>query len=1328
MSTDSKSNKDTGISHSHFSHNDNENKGNNNIINLDNNNINYVNNEVKEIVSHTESKFKNKYSGGFKSYKIRDNNILKGFTFEYSTELSKYTIDRKLLRNALQNYLNNLDDSKVYSILFIATGITVNNSIINNNVISDSSMLVTKDYPINTLVNVVYLFIDKYLSHYLPSNFNESGIYSLIVKEKVWIDDNVYGKDKFFTIKNKIISSANKEFKKIEKTISLTDKFKNLKICGIDLKYNVVIEKSLYLNKNINMSFKEFIESLHNKQVYKVNYQNEVFTFRFSCISYNDNQIIRKVNVYSDNERLLISWVDVMKLSYKLKEFKKLDKWVRMSCEFNNLQVVERTIGSIKYSWSENNLMIEDYIKNKRISINNIPVDIDDSYRLNRIIQSSEDINIYENYRVNYNLNFVEELKGDNIFDSRIGAYDFETRTNDKGLQEVYSGCWRAGDYIESYFLGESGVETPDKLINKMFKDMFLKGFEGYKFYAHNGKNFDSHFIPSALLRNKDRWNELEIKMIKDENNANIELKIFNSKIDGKGNKKKVCISLWDSLSILPLSLDKIGKVFNLGKDGKKIYPYEFVNKYGIDYKGNVPSIKWFVNASNEDYNELINEYKDREWSVKEYTKLYVTSDVNILYNCLINFGKKVYNEFGVNITKRKTISGLTMLVYQSSFLNINKDKIAILPKSIDSIIRRSYTGGQVQVGAHSCEKAYYYDMNAQYSSILTMDMPVGNPVLISTNKLEECFGFVFAKITAPSAKELTVPILSRRREDGIVYQPHGETWEGLYWSGELENAIENKYKVEVKSCFQFEKGRPFEKYINHLYNMRLIAKGKGDSVMDLIYKLLSNSFYGRWGMRTEFDTTQIIHKELVDKKLSKYHWKMIHDIENTDYCVLKTGKTIDMKLLNDGDNFDKELENLLDSNRRGPVSNVAIASAVAAMARVSISKFKNIPGNPLIYSDTDSAVLPYPLDPSFIGFELGKMKLEYTLSEGIFIGSKLYGIKGIDSKGKEIIRIASAGINNTLLSYEDLKSLFKGNSITKVMTKFNARPELSSVQIDTDIKFTLKGLSITTPISLTIQEKIENLEKMLVLSKYKNMKDKKTNSDKNKKHVRERFLGDNRPKPNGFNYIKNPVNKKGFCTSQNRNFSTDIGNEISENVVIDNTKSNEFINRENTFYKVYHIATDNKFDTNIKGILEDMYDNNEFVIFNMYFMILPEKADFKIDIKNFLSHMMKYDPDVLNDQIVKVFKNVGMVLAKYIIVWLSLYDDKNLMNISKDIRIQMINNINQINQTIHEDFNNSTLNFNQPINLEKDEIFIIIGANFDIMKDEYENWKRKGE
>jgi hypothetical protein len=35
----------------------------------------------------------------------------------------------------------------------------------------------------------------------------------------VWIDEKEYGKDKFFTIKQKIINSVNKEFKNIDKTI-----------------------------------------------------------------------------------------------------------------------------------------------------------------------------------------------------------------------------------------------------------------------------------------------------------------------------------------------------------------------------------------------------------------------------------------------------------------------------------------------------------------------------------------------------------------------------------------------------------------------------------------------------------------------------------------------------------------------------------------------------------------------------------------------------------------------------------------------------------------------------------------------------------------------------------------------------------------------------------------------------------------------------------------------------------------------------------------------------------------------------------------------------
>jgi hypothetical protein len=62
---------------------------------------------------------------------------------------------------------------------------TVNTSTSVNNVIGDGSMLIIKDYPIDSLVNVVHSHIDIYLSKYLPSHEDNSVSYRLIVKDKV---------------------------------------------------------------------------------------------------------------------------------------------------------------------------------------------------------------------------------------------------------------------------------------------------------------------------------------------------------------------------------------------------------------------------------------------------------------------------------------------------------------------------------------------------------------------------------------------------------------------------------------------------------------------------------------------------------------------------------------------------------------------------------------------------------------------------------------------------------------------------------------------------------------------------------------------------------------------------------------------------------------------------------------------------------------------------------------------------------------------------------------------------------------------------------------
>jgi hypothetical protein len=68
-----------------------------------------------------------------------------------------------------------------------------------------------------------------------------------------------------------------------------------------------------------------------------------------------------------------------------------------------------------------------------------------------------------------------------------------------------------------------------------------------------------------------------------------------------------------------------------------------------------------------------------------------------------------------------------------------------------------------------------------------------------------------------------------------------------------------------------------------------------------------------------------------------------------------------------------EELDQIFISKKRGIRSAVQIASRISALARVSINKYKNIVGNKLYYTDTDSLILVNKLPSNLFGPELGK-------------------------------------------------------------------------------------------------------------------------------------------------------------------------------------------------------------------------------------------------------------------------------------------------------------------------------------------------------------------
>ena len=104
------------------------------------------------------------------------------------------------------------------------------------------------------------------------------------------------------------------------------------------------------------------------------------------------------------------------------------------------------------------------------------------------------------------------------------------------------------------------------------------------------------------------------------------------------------------------------------------------------------------------------------------------------------------------------------------------------------------------------------------------------------------------------------------------------------------------------------------------------------------------------------------------------------------------------------------------------------------------INQFKNLPGNPCFYSDTDSVVLQNPIDDSEIGKELGKMKLEHVINDGIFQAPKTYAIK----IGEKVITKIKGYAGD--ISFDDYATmLIHDQALEKIQTKCpNQHPKAS--------------------------------------------------------------------------------------------------------------------------------------------------------------------------------------------------------------------------------------------------------------------------------------------
>lgn len=165
--------------------------------------------------------------------------------------------------------------------------------------------------------------------------------------------------------------------------------------------------------------------------------------------------------------------------------------------------------------------------------------------------------------------------------------------------------------------------------------------------------------------------------------------------------------------------------------------------------------------------------------------------------------------------------------------------------------------------------------------------------------------------------------------------------------------------------------------------------------------------------MHWQLESHDIIKNNQIHKYMAKFNLSSVNQLNNKKLMISYTN--------------DQELESsMLQTYSKSNVS-LPVASAITAYARIHMSQFKNRSDFNLFYSDTDSIIINKPLPVNKVGKEIGLMKLENMMKQGVFIAPKVYG--GILTDKTEFTKVK--GFKDTI-KFLQLKSLLN-KSISKL-------------------------------------------------------------------------------------------------------------------------------------------------------------------------------------------------------------------------------------------------------------------------------------------------------
>jgi hypothetical protein len=365
------------------------------------------------------------------------------------------------------------------------------------------------------------------------------------------------------------------------------------------------------------------------------------------------------------------------------------------------------------------------------------------------------------------------------------------------------------------------------------------------------------------------------------------------------------------------------------------------------------------------------------------------------------------YNTAGGKL--KLTIASTSLDVYRRKYLRkvLYKEstKVGFDPKQF---IFKSYYGGRTEVFKRGFIDNTYnlYDINSLYPSVMINEYPDPNTVRYTKKGYEELIrtyeGVSEVKLFCPPMR---YPLLPVRLNNKLVF-PTGII-KGNYTHVEIRNALKLGYQLlSIGETLYYKKTfLPFKEFIIDMYEKRRLLK-KDNHPNEIIYKLIMNSSYGKWG----------------SKKLSETIFFNKEHLSNEGIDAIRNNPNVIMKDDNNG---------MIINNKECDESYVfpIFASYTTAYARIKLHHYLSMYN--AVYCDTDSIITNEVLP---ISDKLGAMKLEYDIIEGIIVKPKMYYLK---TRSKEIIKLKGVSksliVNNEkiMLNKEIFNTILEGESVT---------------------------------------------------------------------------------------------------------------------------------------------------------------------------------------------------------------------------------------------------------------------------------------------------------